>query len=271
MRMVSWVTEFDNLPAHLRKWGLKVVEKDGWRFRERPYSFKPKAIICHHTASNASSGNFASENIVSFGRSDLPGPLCQFLLGRDGTVKIISGGYTNHAGTGGPRAGIPANLGNTYAWGIEAENNGVGERWGEKQLNAYYVLCAALLNYMGTKDTSKVIGHKEWTSRKIDPAGIHMDGFRKRVGEALAHGPVGVVTVHVSRVRPGKTNKDIERVKRRLYRRGFFKNPKHTGFFGKDLREAITAFQKAQGWRGKDADGIPGKATLRKLGFYVLD
>src|SRR5689334_19680361 len=106
---------------HLTHWGLKVEERDAWRFRGRPYNFYPRAIICHHTASGADSGNFASESIVTFGRSDLPGPLCQFLLGRDGTVKTIAAGYANHAGYGGPAAGIPEDQGNTYAIGIEAE------------------------------------------------------------------------------------------------------------------------------------------------------
>lgn len=262
-------TQFDDLPAHLRRWGLKVEELSGWRFRERPYSFHPKAVICHHTASPSNSGNFGSSNIVAGGRPDLPGPLAQFLLGRDGTVRVISGGYANHAGIGGPRAGIPANMGNTYAWGIEAENNGIGEKWGPVQLNAYYRLCAALLAYMNTTDVSKVFGHKEWTTRKIDPAGIDMNKFRARVKDALAHGP-SVVTVHLSRIRPGKSNQEIVRVKRRLHKRGYFKNPKFSTFFGKDLRDAIREFQLAQGWTGADADGIPGQATLNKLGFNVV-
>lgn len=261
-------TNYPNLPQHLRKWGLKVEESEGWRTRGRPFAFRPRAVFCHHTASGSQSGNFASNNVVKFGRPDLPGPLCQFLLGRDGTVRIISGGYANHAGTGGGRSVVPRNMGNTYGWGIEAENNGVGERWSEKQLNAYYRLCAALLDLMNTKDVNRVFGHKEWTSRKIDPAGIHMPGFRQRVKQALNHGP-SVQSIMLDSVKPGKKNKYVWRVKNRLHKRGYFKNDKITGYFGKDLREAIAAFQKDQGWKGKDADGLVGPGTLRKLGFDV--
>lgn len=259
------------LVTHLRQWGLKVVEKEGWRGRGRPYSFTPRSIICHHTASPATSGNFASEQVVTYGRSDLPGPLCQFLLGRDGTVMIIADGYANHAGEGGPAGGMPRNMGNTYSYGIEAENNGVGEKWDKEQLNAYYRLCAALLDYMNTKDVSRVIGHKEWApARKIDPTGIDMNMFRQRVKEALAEGP-SVKTVRLSRVKPGKRNIDVLRIKRRLQRRGYInKDAKLTNFFGGGLRAAYSKFQRDLGYKGDDADGLPGKDSLERLGFRVV-
>jgi len=257
------------LVAHLQRWGLKVTEKDGWRDRGRPYAFNPRAVICHHTASGSQSGNFASESVVTYGRSDLPGPLCQFLLGRDGTVKIIAGGYANHAGYGGPRAGIPANQGNTYSYGIEAENNGLGEPWGKEQLNAYYRLCAALLAWMGTNDVSRVIGHKEWApGRKIDPGGIDMAKFRANVRAALNQGP-SVVTVRLSRLQPGKRNDDVVKVKRRLENRGFYDGNKNN-YFNEELRRAYTKWQKHLGFNGADANGIPGKTSLEKLGFRVV-
>ena len=258
------------LVAHLRKWGLKVEEKEGWRHRGRPYNFYPKAIIAHHTASGSQSGNFASEGIVTSGRSDLPGPLCQVLLGRDGTVKLIADGYANHAGYGGPRAGIPANQGNTYSIGIEAENNGVGEPWSKAQLNAYYRLCAALLVWLGKPDANLVIGHKEWApGRKIDPAGIDMNRFREQVRLALQQGP-SVKTVHLSRLKPGKRNKDVLMLKGRLARKAGIYSDDKTNFFGKELQSDYRAWQKKLGYTGKDADGVPGKTSLQKLGFRVL-
>lgn len=259
-----------SLSKHLRMWGLKVVEKEGWQNRGRPYNFQPRAVVCHHTASGSQSGNFASESVVTYGRSDLPGPLCQFLLGRDGTVMIISAGYANHAGYGGPRDGVPANLGNTYTYGIEAENNGLGEKWSKEQLNAYYRLCAALLVYMGRPNKKHVFGHKEWApGRKIDPAGIDMDEFRNRVDEALKAGP-SVVTVHLSRLQFGKRNVDVVRVKRRLKNRGFFNGNPENNYFGLGLKKAYRKWQLDLGYSDGDADGIPGKASLEKLGFRVV-
>lgn len=256
------------LVRHLRKWGLKVQEKEGWRHRGRPYDFYPKAIIVHHTASGAQSGNFASEGIVTSGRSDLPGPLCQFLLGRDGTVKIIADGYANHAGYGNHRL-IPANQGNTYTIGIEAENNGVGEPWSKAQLQAYYRLCAALLVWMDRKDVERVFGHKEWTSRKIDPAGINMDRFREQVRAAMRQGP-SVKTVRLSRLKPGKRNRDVLLVKRRLKRRGYYKAANMSNYFGSSLLNAYARWQKHLGYTGADANGVPGRESLQKLGFRVV-
>lgn len=257
----------DGLLIHLRLWGLRVEGKTGWRFRGRPYDFLPRAIIAHHTASNAKSGNFASENIVTYGRSDLKGPLCQFLLGRDGAVKVIATGYANHAGYGGPKAGIPTNQGNTYSIGIEAENNGIGEPWSAEQLNAYYRLCAALLDWIGVDDVSKVIGHKEWTSRKIDPSGINMDKFRYNVQLAYNAGP-SALKISVSKVQPGKKNSDVLKLKKKMYAkgyRGFFVN---NDGFGLGLKRAYAKYQRSLGYSGSDADGRPGISSLSRLGFY---
>lgn len=258
-----------DIVEHLRSWGLKVVTKDGYANRGRPYSFTPKGVLCHHTASSANSGNFGSEGIVTFGRSDLPGPLCQFLLGRDGTVMVIALGYANHAGYGGPHAGIPANMGNTYLYGIEAENNGIGEKWQKDQLNAYYRLCAALLAYMNTTDVNKVFGHKEWApTRKIDPTGINMDQFRVEVGKALKAGP-SVKPIHLERVVPGKRNKEIIRLKRRLAKKGFFEGKVNNNAYDDNLKKAVKKYQKSLGYKGDDADGVVGKSSLESLGFFV--
>lgn len=268
MKMVAKMNHV-GLVAHLRHWGLRVDESEGWRFRGRPYNFYPRAVLCHHTASNRHSGNFAAEGIVTNGRlPDLPGPLSQILLGRDGTVKLIAAGYSNHAGYGGPQAGVPANQGNTYAIGIEAENDGIGEAWSREQLNAYYRLCAALMDWLDIKDVEKVFGHKEWTSRKIDPAGIDMNRFREQVKKALAQGP-SVQTVRLSRLQPGKRNRDVLRLKKRLHRRGLSTSDETTNFFGKGLRNDYRHWQLRLGYTGADADGIPGKTSLEKLGFRV--
>lgn len=183
-------TNYPGLANHLRKWGLNVREESGWQTRSATGSFTPLAVMVHHTAT-AGPANAPSLGIVRDGRTGIPGPLSQFLLARDGTVHVISGNRANHAGYGGPIAGIPKDAGNRYAWGIEAENDGRGEKWNTQQLNAYYRLCAALLALMG-KTPSSVVAHKEWApSRKIDPAGIDMNGFRANVAAALKAGPSG--------------------------------------------------------------------------------
>lgn len=256
-----------DIVTHLRKWGLKVETKPGYEHRGRPYAFKPRAVVCHHTASSASGGNFASEAICTYGRTGLPGPLCQFLLGRDGTVKVIALGFANHAGTGGPYAGIPANTGNSYAYGIEAENNGLGEKWPPNQMQAYYRLCAALLDYMNVSDVSRVFGHKEWTSRKPDPAGIDMSAFRRNVKAALDTGPQ-IKAIKLKNITSKRYTVANRRVKWALKKRGFY-NGRIDKVWGTEAKRAYAKFQRSLGYEGADADGRPGPSSLAALGFLV--
>jgi len=189
-------TKFPGLATHLRKWGLVVKEVPGWQTRSaNSTAFSPRAITCHHTAGSAT-GNAPSLNYIR------DNDLSQFVLGRDGTVYLNSGNRQNHAGLGGSLRGVPANAGNQYSWGIEAENTGRGEPWPAKQLNAYYRLCAALCDLMD-RDESCVFAHKEWApDRKSDPAGINMATFRANVGKALDAGIGGAATPQVVAVTP---------------------------------------------------------------------
>lgn len=174
---------FADLGKQLVRNGVKVRHVKGWRTRGTG-TFAPRGIVFHHTASAPQGGNAPALGIVTFGRPDLPGPLSQFVVGRDGTVFFVAAGRANHAGEGGPLKGIPADSGNSYLFGVECENSGIGEPWPERQKKAIAILFAVLLKRM-KRGPRMVIGHKEWTSRKIDPAGIDMPGFRKRVRKAM--------------------------------------------------------------------------------------
>lgn len=171
---------FAGLGQELKNHGLKVQKVKGWRDRGHPGTFQPRGVMFHHTASNKLSGNAPALGIVTFGRVDLPGPLSQFVVGRDGTIFFVAAGRAYHAGEGGPLEGIPANQGNDYLVGVECENDGLGEKWPEVQKRAIGMLFAVLCKRMDV-GAGKVIGHKEWTTRKIDPANIDMDTFRGRV------------------------------------------------------------------------------------------
>lgn len=157
----------------LRDEGLTVREVDGWKTRGTT-NFDPVGVLVHHTA--APIGRTApSLNVVIHGRRNLPGPLCQILIGRDGVCHIIAAGRANHAGRG-KWTGISD--GNGQFIGIEAENDGVGEPWGADVYQAT-VLAAAACARQGAD--RPVLGHKEWSpGRKIDPT-FGMDLFRAHV------------------------------------------------------------------------------------------
>jgi len=168
-----------------RKAGLKVVEIDGWKTRGRPGGMiEVRTITCHHTANGGAKGNYPSLNTVKNGRSDVPGPLSQLGLGRDGTVYVIAAGVANH-----PGVSLKNDYTKRYAIGIEAEAVGVpGTKgdWPEVQMVAYAKLCKALINRYQLS-VADVRAHKETCSprgRKSDPS-FDMKAFRERVARTI--------------------------------------------------------------------------------------
>lgn len=163
----------------LRTYGLKVVEIAGWQTRGSS-TFHPRGSVDHHTAGGRY-GNAPSLNICINGRSDLPGPLCQVLIGRDNTCYVIAAGRANHAGRGS-YAGI---TGNSNVYGVEHENTGTGsEPWREDQRLTAAKVHAALLNW---KRNGFVCQHKEWApTRKIDKWDQTGPDMRNRTANAWA-------------------------------------------------------------------------------------
>ncbi|WP_245910171.1 peptidoglycan recognition protein family protein [Nocardia amikacinitolerans] len=162
---------------------MKVVEHDGWLGRGHGDFADIRGVICHHTAG----GGANDWSIVQNGRSDLPGPLAQLVLERDGTYRVIAAGVCWHAGRGA-WSGWPTNNANFHTIGIEAVNNGRGQEWPAVQLDAYKRGCAAILRHIG-RTSDDCVGHKEYSSEgKIDPFGIDMDAFRRDVQEIIDNG-----------------------------------------------------------------------------------
>ncbi|MGW4230426.1 hypothetical protein ACWEF9_14245 [Streptomyces sp. NPDC004980] len=73
-------------------------------------------------------------------------------------------------------------------------------------------------------------------------------------------------SVALANVRHGAKNADVRVVQRALIGRGRVIKAGATGFFGAATKAAYAAEQRAQGYRGKDADGVPGCRSLTALG-----
>ena len=153
-------------------------------------------VMIHHTAGVNSLG------LVRDGTRDLPGPLAHAHLDKSGLVTMVSHGRANHAGKGSQRSyeRVVAELpvqgkpgpdvvdGNTHFYGIEIENRGDGkDPYPDAQYEAAVLWAAAVCRHHEWTAES-VIGHKEWTGRKIDPS-FGMDRFRKDVAALLAWEP----------------------------------------------------------------------------------
>jgi hypothetical protein len=179
---------YNRLPADLattlRKYGLKVVVVPGYATRGRPVTsggFDPVGVLCHHTATPKTWSIRSVLNLLINGRSDLPGPLCQIGLGRDGTVYLIASGRANHGGDAKAFGTVAAGDANELYVGVEAFNDGVGEPWPKVQYAAYVLLCAALSIEVTKNSANTVNGHKETSvTGKIDPT-FHMGEFRSKV------------------------------------------------------------------------------------------
>ncbi|GAB7109957.1 hypothetical protein JCM4814A_82720 [Streptomyces phaeofaciens JCM 4814] len=72
--------------------------------------------------------------------------------------------------------------------------------------------------------------------------------------------------VAVSKVRFGMRNEDVRIVQQALIKRGRKIPDGATGLFGDQTKAAYRAEQLAQGFKGADADGVPGPTSLAALG-----
>jgi len=242
----------------LKKAGLKVAEQPGWQTRGRGPMGNVRGVMCHHTA-GPKNGNMPSLDIVTRGRSDLPGPLAQLGLGRDGTWYVIAAGRANHAGPGNWK-GITT--GNSSFIGIEAENQGVaGDPWPAIQVDAYKRGVAAILRKLGA-DASMCCGHKDYApKRKIDPS-FDMNAFRADVaaimaGTAPPSPPPIAATDGQNRptVRRGSSGDAVVQLQKKL-------GLPADGMFGPRTEAGVRAFQRDN---GLVPDGIVGPLSWRAL------
>jgi hypothetical protein len=261
------------LPTVLKESGLKVALVDGWEYRGRGDVGDVCGVICHHTA-GPKQGNMPSLRTLIDGRSDLPGPLSQLGLGRDGTFYVIAAGRCNHAGEG---IWQKVTAGNSRFIGIEAENAGTAsDPWPQVQMDAYERGVAAILKHIG-RGAEFCAGHKEYAlpaGRKPDPS-FDMGIFRHHVAailEGTAPAPVliqpaeppaaggGTAGRPTLRRGAGKEQADLVRqVQKKL-------KLDDDGDFGPKTEAAVREFQRVH---GLVPDGIVGPKTWLALDAAV--
>ena len=239
--------------------GLKVAEQPGWRSRGRAEMGVVKGVICHHTG-GAAKGIMPSLRVITEGRSDLPGPLAQLGLGRDGTYFVVAAGRCNHAGRGMWQG---LSTGNSSFIGIEAENAGTPDDiWPAVQMDAYRRGVAAILKKIGA-NAVMCCGHREYAlphGRKDDPL-FDMNDFRTQVASILAGtAPDPIIIPNVDAdgrptLRRGARGDLVRQIQAGL-------KIAVDGFFGPNTEAALRQFQ-----RDHDLvpDGIVGPRTWASL------
>ena len=166
---MPWLT---NLAAIARRTGYPVVEVPGWTKRGHGEQPSVQGIVCHHTA------GWNDRHVVVNGRPGLDGPLSHFWLAKDGTIHVVAAGRCWHNAPSTSKYHT-----NSNSIGIEAENDG-RTPWPARQLDAYKRLCAELCKAFGLP-ASRVKGHKEVNTGKIDPHSINMNAFRADVARLM--------------------------------------------------------------------------------------
>ncbi|MCS0639415.1 peptidoglycan-binding protein [Streptomyces sp. LP05-1] len=270
----------DTLLAALRAEGVTVVEHPGWRTRNRNHMgpWGPvHGVIVHHTVS---AGSAASVALCRDGHAALPGPLCQAVVDKAGTVHLIANGRANHAGKGDgavldavvAETATPAPRrddtdGNARFYGFECVNLGDGaDPWPASQLDAIERAAAALCRAHGWSAAS-VIGHKEWTRTKVDPRGFAMADLRGRIATRLKGAPAG---------RPGGTTPGTPAPRLQPFPgAGFFtsatSSPVITAMGRRLVAEGCSVYVSGPGPRWTDADRRSYAKWQRKLGFTGAD
>ncbi|MFJ6214995.1 N-acetylmuramoyl-L-alanine amidase [Streptomyces sp. NPDC092296] len=179
--------------------------------------------------------------------------------------------------------------GNACFYGLESSNLGDGKPWPAAQYDAAVRWAAALCRAHGWTARS-CIGHKEWSDWKPDPT-FDMVRFRADVAKLLGEKPAPVGSASAPAA-PAKTPVvDLSRVvaaarrdpaapqgsaahradalivEKALQAEGLLDAKWVDGSFGSKTITAYAALQRRYGYTGKDADGIPGSASLKKLGL----
>lgn len=174
--MTAW------LPSVLRAAGLDVTVYDE---KPRPGDYSPRATLNHHTAAKASAPRPSPAlGIVRAGRPDLPGPLCQLLIGWDGHCHVITTGRANHAGKARESGPMPAGDGNELYIGIEIDYSGYVAP-SPAQYAATVTANAAILTRLG-KSAAYARGHRETsTTGKWDPGKVDLDLLRADIATAM--------------------------------------------------------------------------------------
>lgn len=100
--------------------------------------------------------------------------------------------------------------------------------------------------------------------------GLKFQGYAWEVNDVVVwRPPAPVATVSLRNLKYGRRNDDVLKVKKQLVKKGYKNLSLKNRYFGPGLRASYKDFQRHLGYTGKDADGIPGTISLRKLGFRV--
>jgi hypothetical protein len=173
--------------------GLTVIEHTGWKTRTmRPFGdYKPVGLLNHHTAGSSVLTNYPNP---PYYRNEALEEKCNLTIRGDGVVVILNAGWAFDSGygdrkvlaavgsdtplsapsdtynsSGQPAGSNPGVGGNAWFIDNEVQHLGNGTFIADAQRDALIRSNAAICAHMGWDPATRVIGHREWTTRKVDP------------------------------------------------------------------------------------------------------
>jgi hypothetical protein len=217
------------IEATFKKWGVPYTVTSGAATRSNSSHWGDKNSVTgcmyHHTAGDARDALELA--VIRDGRTGLSGPLANFGVGDDGKVYVVAVGSANHAGGGDPetlalvqqektpltseikpneQASSPRSVGGNsrfYGWevfyGIRNDPT-----VNPLQHRSTVLSMAAIIDKLDEIDKANtwsgkaVIGHREWTTNKIDPSGIKMYEVRTTVNSLRSKGPAAAKVWHAT-------------------------------------------------------------------------
>lgn len=211
-------------PAEIRtaltKWKVPHTFVTGWETRDNGSHWSDKASVTglmhHHTAGDAADA--LELKVLVNGRTGLRGPLCNFGVGDDGILDVVAAGSANHAGKGDPdtlaiirkdaasltseikpnqnssSAGAVGGNSRLYGWEVYYGRTATS-KMNPLQYRCLILSTVAILDALDYADAANewtagsLIGHKEWTTNKIDPQNVQMHDSRQLVNKVRKAGP----------------------------------------------------------------------------------
>jgi hypothetical protein len=269
--------------------GVKFDVDDTW-LDVNPYgaSFNPVGVVWHHTAT----GTFTKGDMPSLSWCRFPGEYsmkaraCHIVVARSGHMQIIAGNGAYHAGAGGPMTVngklLPKDEGNSSLIGIEIEASSstkinkkdrITPKSGinPAQWEATAKFNAALFDILKWP-TSSAIRHRDWAPNRkidigIDLALVHEEIDKYRTDTPVAPKPKpNKPTVSLINVRMNLKNDHIRLVQEALKKEFPHATLPTNGFFNNSTKIVYKRWQEKCGFTGDDADGLPGRDSLSKLG-----
>lgn len=174
--------------------GLTVIEHSGWALRGQPFEdYTPVGLINHHTAGSSVLTNYPDP---PYYRNESLENKCNLTIRGDGTVCVLNAGWAADSGYGDrkvlaavradaarpdptdtysdltpvtPGGANPGVLGNAWYIDIEVQHLGNGDPIDPRQRDALIRANAAICEVMGWDPLTRLIGHREWSTRKVDP------------------------------------------------------------------------------------------------------